>query len=51
MKVKNSLDKDLTIAFGSNVESVIAGTLKAGATDDLPIKETDFLNIISVENK
>jgi hypothetical protein len=49
IKVKNSTNKKILIAFGSNVDDVITGFLKPGATDELPIHDEDFFNIMDIE--
>ena len=48
MQVKNNLDKDLTIAFGSNPDDTVLGTLKAGAVRELPIENYRFFNIFAI---
>ena len=50
MQIHNDTDKDLTIAFGSNPNNTILGTLKAKATDDLPVEDATFFNILGFEN-
>ena len=49
MKIHNDSEKDLTIAFGSNSSDAIIGTLKAGATDDLPVEDARFFNILEIK--
>jgi len=49
MQIHNDTKKDLTIAFGSNPNDATIGTLKAGATDELPVETASFFNILSIE--
>ena len=49
MQIHNDTKKDLMIAFGSNPDDVIVGTLKAGATDELPVEDARFFNILGIE--
>ena len=51
MEIHNDTRKDLTIAFGSNPNDTIVGTLKAGATDDLPVEDARFFNVLSIEEQ
>lgn len=45
VKIKNTTGKDLAITFGTNRKGLIAGTIRDGETEDIPIEPTDFLHI------
>ncbi len=49
MQIHNDTKKDLSIAFGSNPDDATVGTLKAGATDDLPVEDARFFNILEIK--
>lgn len=51
MQIHNDTKKDLVIAFGSNPDNAIIGNLKAGATDDLPVEEATFFNILEIKEQ
>ena len=49
MQINNDTKKEIMIAFGSNPDDAIVGTLNAGATDELPVEDAKFFNILEVK--
>jgi len=50
MQIHNDTKKDLIIAFGTHPGDAMVGTLKAGATDELPVEDARFFNILEIRD-